>query len=137
GPGSAIVMRAGGNAGQLLARTLDPLNVEDYVSLQQSTGGRATTLYVDGVDPLPDLTVEVSHETSPPLSRLRLVNGRWTRWFEPSVEPWLTPRVNRMNRYASPDEARIDPGKTMTLTIDLDLQQKLDGALDEWMRVHA
>jgi hypothetical protein len=137
GPGSAIVMRAGGNAGRLLARTLDPLNVEDYVALQQSSAGRATTLYVEGVDPLPDLTVEVSHETSPPLSRLRLVNGRWTRWFEPSVEPWLVPVVSRMNRYASAEEARIDPQRTMTMTVELDLQQRLESALDEWMRTHA
>ncbi len=136
-PGSALAMRASGNAGQLLARTLDPLNVEDHVALRESTGGRATTLYVDGLGANPDLTIEVSHETSPPLSRLRLVNGRWTRWFEPSVQPWLVPVVNRMNRYASPGEERVAADRPMTLTVDLDLQSALEQSLDAWMREHA
>lgn len=136
GSGSALVMRTSDRAGRLLGRTLEALGVEDQLALQQSTGGRATTLYVDGIDTLPDLTVEVSHETSPPLSRLRLVNGRWTRWFEPSMEPWLVPVVNRMNRYAGA-EKRIDPERAITLTVDLELQDKLDRALDDWMREHA
>jgi hypothetical protein len=131
---SAIVTRASATAGALLTRALASMNTDDIVVSDAANG--PTTLYVRGTRTNPEMVVEITHDTRPSLSRLQMVNGRWTRWYDPAVERWLAPVVVRMDQFTS--ENRIpNPNAPMQLSLDLGLQRDLDRQLETWMRVNA
>lgn len=133
--GSALVTRASGTAGRLLSRTLQELSVQDMIVSDAQLSG-STTLYVKSPNNAHDVVVDITHDTSPPLSRLQMVNGRWTRWYEPSVQQWLSPVVGSMETFTH--EGRVaKPDEPMRLALDLGLQRELDAALEKWMHDHA
>lgn len=131
---TALVTRASASAGTLLTRALSPMNTDDIVVSDAANG--PTTLYVRGSETAPEVVVEITHDTRPALSRLQMVNGRWTRWYDSSVERWLAPVITRMDQFTS-EEHIPNPDAPMLLSLDLSLQRDLDRALETWMRNNA
>ena len=44
--------------------------------------------------------LEITSESKVILSRVRLLNGRWERWYAPDVRPWLEPVAGRLEEFA-------------------------------------
>jgi hypothetical protein len=132
--GTALVMRAADANGVLLSRALQDLNTDDII-VSDADSAHVTTLFVRTAANAPPLAIDITHEAGPPLSRVQMVNGRWMRWYEPGVEPWLSPVAGRMEQFAS--QGLIDGSTPMTMSLDIGLQHELEDALQQWMAGHA
>jgi hypothetical protein len=140
-PGIALVRSAGNGDARLLSRGGRPLTVDELLIARADAGKRFEPLQVESTRPgvISDFRVELIHGGDVALSRLRMVNGRWERWYEPSVQPWVQPLVTRWEQLADERRTRtntpdIDPRAAVRLTVDLTLQQALENRLASWMR---
>ncbi|MFL6260780.1 MAG: hypothetical protein ACJ76Y_13790 [Thermoanaerobaculia bacterium] len=127
-PKGRALVRVGGNKAERLASGNRDSLMEDELLLLDGKG----YLSVYGTVRHPGFTLEFSGGMMRPVSRVRLVNGRWERWYEPSFRSWLKP-VN--DSYVSlAHDNKIPPEARVALTIDMDLQRKLEAGLSNWMQ---
>ena len=76
--------------------------------------------------------LEITSERRVILSRVRLLNGRWERWYAPDVRPWLEPVASRLEDLAR--KAQRSQEQAIELALNLDLQRGLEDYLQSWMR---
>ncbi len=115
----------------LASRTSAPLDHDEIITLGPPKESR---LYVAGTTDLPGFVVEVFPGGRAPVSQLRLVNGHWTRWTLPNLSPWLSPVTADYDGLSRSGE--VQGNAEIKLSLDLDLQAKLEKGLAVWMRDH-
>jgi hypothetical protein len=76
--------------------------------------------------------LEITSESRLILSRVRLLNGRWERWYAPDMRPWLEPLAGRLEDLAR--KAQRPQEQAIELALNLDLQRGLEDYLQAWMR---
>jgi hypothetical protein len=137
-PGLAIARSAGNGDAKLLSRGGQPLALDEVLVARAEKGKRFDPLQVEATrTPMQSFRIELIHGGDVPVSRQRMVNGRWERWFEPSVQPWLEPLVTRWEQLAdaapTAQTAKLDRKKPVRLSVDLPLQLALEEKLSSWM----
>jgi hypothetical protein len=76
--------------------------------------------------------LEISSESRAVVSRVRLVNGRWERWYANDLRPWLEPLAQAYDK-AARGEPQLGE-RPVELALNLDLQRNLEAYLETWMR---
>lgn len=132
-PGVTLVRAAQNQAAKLLWHDGQPVNTDEMLLLKSDMPFEA--LQVQASSGYVDFRIEVIQNGSVPVSRQRMVNGRWDRWYDASVKPWLEPVVSRLEQKAA--TGSVNPIKPVTLSLDLNLQHELETQLGVWMRDHA
>jgi hypothetical protein len=137
-PGVALVRSAGSRFARLLSRGGEPLNL-DEVMLVRTDDRSFEPLYVQANRnaKIDDFRLELARGGDLPISRQRMVNGRWERWFEPTSRPWIEPVVNRWEQLALTNAPRkVDPVGAVHMSLDLSYQQALETKLAGWMKTN-
>ncbi|MEO8380743.1 MAG: hypothetical protein ABI779_13855 [Acidobacteriota bacterium] len=134
-PGVTMVRGGASPIGRPLVRGALELAADEMVILRQEDG-RFEPIHVETNAPYQDFRVELVYGSRAPLSRQRMVNGRWERWYEPTVRPWVEPLVNRWDQLARGDVKTLDAKAPVILALDLNLQRALEDRLAEWMRTN-
>lgn len=136
GPGLTLIRGGSSTIGRPLSHGALPLTADEIV-VARSANARFDPLHVETAAGYRDFRVEVIHGSRTPLSRQRMVNGRWERWYEPAVRPWVEPLVTRWEQLARATPAQVDSKTPVVLSLDLNLQRSLETRLAAWMEAHA
>jgi len=86
--------------------------------------------YVASAD-RPGFTMDVLSGAAISVGYQQVVNGRWQRWFEPSLRYWLQPLVDSYQPLA--EKKLVARDTPINLTLDLELQQQIEQSLSAWM----
>jgi hypothetical protein len=133
-----VLVRAGENGkARLVSRHGEPARLGDLFASVPAADA-AEPYVIESLDPkIPDFRVELLHGGATPISRQRMVNGRWERWYAPESQPWLENVVDDWQRIATAGQAPIDQSKRVTMSLDVSLQRDLEARLGEWMSANA
>jgi hypothetical protein len=127
----SVLARVGGNReSHVFSRGFDRLSEDSLLVLS----GSSPDLYVGGPGKNRSFILRVHPGGKVPVSRLRMMNGRWQRWVEPSIAQWLQPVLGRYESLAA--DARIPGGQQVDLTLNMALQGQLERELVRWMSIH-
>ena len=134
-----VLLRAGENAtARLVSRQGEPARLGDLFVSVPSDGTAPEPYLIEGTHPnTSDFRVELLHGGAVPVSRQRMVNGRWERWYTPAVQPWLENVVGDWQRIADRGAAPLDVKTRVTLSLDVSLQRDLEERLAAWMMTDA
>lgn len=80
----------------------------------------------------PGFTIDVLGGAAITIGYQQVVNGRWSRWYEPSLKYWLQPLVDSYEPLAQKDLVARDV--SIALQLDLELQAQIEEKLENWMR---
>lgn len=136
GPGITLVRGGASAIGRPLSRGALPMSADEII-VARAENARFDPIHVEATDAYRDFRVEIIHGSRTPISRQRMVNGRWERWYEPTVRPWIEPLVTRWDTFARATPRLVDPQTPVVLSLDLSLQHELETKLAEWMKNHA
>jgi hypothetical protein len=126
-----VLVRVGVNTeSRALSKTLDRLAEDDLLVLRPD----APDLFIGGSTPDRSFLIRSRSGNTLPISRLRMVNGRWQRWFETSIEYWLEPVVRQYDALVRNKAVTSD--QRVELTLNLGLQGQLERDLARWMSQH-
>jgi len=134
----ALVRSAGSRFARLLSRGGEPLNLDEVV-LVRASDQSFEPLYVQSSrnTKISDFRMELVRGDNIAISRQRMVNGRWERWFEPTTRPWIEPLVNRWEQLALVNTSRkIDPAAAVRMSFDLSYQHAIESKLADWMKTN-
>lgn len=131
-PEGRVLLRAGEQQSIWLAsRTFAPMDKDEIIVLGAPKESR---LYIAGTSGLPGFVVEVFPGGRAPISQLQLVNGRWDRWIQRDLSPWLAPVTMDYDNLVG--LRKVKANAKIELSLDLDLQAKLEEGLANWMHAH-